>query len=369
MTRREKRKTLEWEYKKRDMIKLQLRFRVILVATIAVIIVFGIMGYALMGMYKDAILNVYAAQQDNYVQLVVDQINLQDDRTDESIISDIIDTLDSGNTHYWTLAKSGNMLFVKNVTETNKYQGAIMEDFFDTATADKFVEELNVNRAAHDIIKMNGQRYVVSGAVFEYNRNEYSLCLLTDETVILDNNDFLSTRIALYIYVIFIMLLLLLAAMVAEAMVMRREEDNNMLKGRLELQNQHINRLELEAKQRDSFNTRYNAYNESLLGEFAKRLDERGLDKAVLVRIDYTSVEDAKKFLIRAATTLDETVIRFKNDTGRVSLIMTCFDEKMAVDTIARFEIDSRVNVVMEDVAAGKESISEAYEKMYEEEM
>ncbi len=368
MTRRDKRKTLEWEYKKRDMIKLQLRFRVILVATIAVIIVFGILGYALTNMYKDAILQVYATQQDNYVQLVVDQINLLDDRTDESIISDIIDTLDSGNTHYWTLAKGENMLFVKNVTETNKYQGAVMDDFFDTATADKFVDELNVNRAAHDIIRMNGQRYVVSGAVFEYNRSEYSLCLLTDETVILDNNDFLSTRIALYIYVILIMLLLLLAAMIAEAMVMRREEDNNMLKGRLELQNQHINRLELEAKQRDSYNTRYNAYNELLLSEFAKRLDARGLDAAVLVRIDYTSVEDAKKFLLQAATTLDETVIRFKNDTGRVSLIMTGFHEKMASEIIEKFEIDAKVNVVIEDVAASNETISEACEKLFVEE-
>ena len=368
MTRRDKRKTLEWEYKKRDMIKLQLRFRVILVATIAVIIVFGILGYALTNMYKDAILQVYATQQDNYVQLVVDQINLQDDRTDESIISDIIDTLDSGNTHYWTLAKGEDMLFVKNVTETNKYQGAVMGDFFDTTTADKFVDELNVNRAAHDIIHMNGQRYVISGAVFEYNRSEYSLCLLTDETVILDNNDFLSTRIALYIYVIFIMLLLLLSAMIAEAMVMRREEDNNMLKGRLELQNQHINRLELEAKQRDSYNTRYNAYNESLISEFAKRLDARGLDAAVLVRIDFKSVEDAKKFLLRAATTLDETVIRFKNDTGRVSLIMTGFNEKMASEIIEKFEIDAKVNVVIEDVAASNETISEACEKLFVEE-
>ncbi len=66
---------------------------------------------------------IYATQQDNYVQLVLDQINLQENGTEESIISDIIETLDSGNTHYWTLSKEENILFVKNVTETRQISG------------------------------------------------------------------------------------------------------------------------------------------------------------------------------------------------------------------------------------------------------
>ena len=70
-----------------------------------------------------------------------------------------------------------------------------------------------MNHVTHELIKMDGSRYVASGVIFSYNDTQYTLCLLTDETVILDNNEFLSTRISMYIYVIIIMVLMLLVAM------------------------------------------------------------------------------------------------------------------------------------------------------------
>lgn len=87
--------------------------------------------------------------------MVLDQINLQENGTEESIISDIIETLDSGNTHYWTLSKEENILFVKNVTETDKYQGTSLDEFYDTSSADEFVKTLRLNHVTHELIKMD----------------------------------------------------------------------------------------------------------------------------------------------------------------------------------------------------------------------
>ena len=52
----------------------------------------------------------------------------------------------------------------------------------------------------HESIRMDGVRYVASGVKFEYNSAEYKICLLTNDTVILDNNIFLSSKIGLYVF-------------------------------------------------------------------------------------------------------------------------------------------------------------------------
>mgnify|MGYP000819270223 CR=1 FL=1 len=102
MKKKELRQTAEWQNKKTDIRKLERKFRNILILTLVVVAAMSAMGHYLMKRYTTTIMNVYATQQDNYVQLVLDQINLQENGTEESIISDIIETLDSGNTHYWT---------------------------------------------------------------------------------------------------------------------------------------------------------------------------------------------------------------------------------------------------------------------------
>ena len=100
MKKKELRQTAEWQNKKTDIRKLERKFRNILILTLVVVAAMSAMGHYLMKRYTTTIMNVYATQQDNYVQLVLDQINLQENGTEESIISDIIETLDSGNTHY-----------------------------------------------------------------------------------------------------------------------------------------------------------------------------------------------------------------------------------------------------------------------------
>ena len=65
-----------------------------------IIIIVGVLawvGNQQMKSYEDSILSIYAEQQDAYVQLVLDQINVLDDRSDEEIVTKILGSLDASN--------------------------------------------------------------------------------------------------------------------------------------------------------------------------------------------------------------------------------------------------------------------------------
>lgn len=367
LKKRELRKTAAWQNKKTDIRKLERKFQKILISTILLVAAMSALGYLMMERYTTTIMNVYASQQDNYVQLVLDQINLQEDGTEESIISDIIETLDSGNTHYWTLSRDENILFVKNITETDKYQGTTLDQYYDTSSADEFVKSLVLNRVTHELIRMDGARYVASGVIFSYNDTQYTLCLLTDETVILDNNDFLSTRISMYIYVIVIMLVVLLVAMMSESLVKKRELDNNLLRGQLELQNQHIDRLEHEAKERDAYDTRLNLYQQESIIKFAEKLDKGQVDQAVLALLRFETETDARQFLADSMTKLDDEILRFKKDDTRIILLMCNYTYEMAWRVLYHLGATEHIRH-MDDIKESKKTITQACEDAEERE-
>ena len=146
--------------------------------------------------YESSILSIYAQQQDAYVQLVLDQINMLENRSDDEIVHKILGSLDTSDRKYWTLSKEQALLFVKDVMETNRYKGLTSESFFTSDSASYFLSNLGLNHVAHEVIEMEGDKYVASGVVFEYNGARYKICLLTNDTVILDNNVFLSAKIS-----------------------------------------------------------------------------------------------------------------------------------------------------------------------------
>ena len=85
--------------------------------------------------YEEGILDVCATQQDSYVQLVIDQINLKENRTDQEIIESILSTLDSSSNRYWTFSKQQTMLYVKDALETNRYQALTADSYYTTDSA------------------------------------------------------------------------------------------------------------------------------------------------------------------------------------------------------------------------------------------
>ena len=88
-----------------------------------IIIIVGVLawvGNQQMKSYEDSILSIYAEQQDAYVQLVLDQINVLDDRSDEEIVTKILGSLDASSRKYWTLTKNKALLFVKDVRDLHR---------------------------------------------------------------------------------------------------------------------------------------------------------------------------------------------------------------------------------------------------------
>ena len=105
------------------------------IKVISVLIVVAATGMGVLGVhqaqeYERSTLAIYAEQQDAYVQLVLDQINLLEDRSDEEIVQNILGSLDTSGRKYWTLTKDQALLFVKDITETNRYKGLTTETFF-----------------------------------------------------------------------------------------------------------------------------------------------------------------------------------------------------------------------------------------------
>ncbi|MBQ7679002.1 MAG: hypothetical protein IJT34_04040, partial [Butyrivibrio sp.] len=166
----------------------------IMIAVTAVLIVATVYG---LRRYENGILDVCATQQDSYVQLVIDQINLKENRTDQEIIENILSTLDSSSNRYWTFSKSQTMLYVKDALETNKYQSLTANSYYQSDTAKAFVDHLLQNKVTHSEIEIDGKKYIASGVLFEYGGENYRICLLTNRTVLLDNNAFLGAKMEL----------------------------------------------------------------------------------------------------------------------------------------------------------------------------
>ena len=155
----------------------------------------GYAGWLFIGRFEEGVLDVCADQQDAYVQLVLDQINLKENRDDEEIITGILSSLDASTNKYWTFSRDEAMLFVKDVLETNKYKGFTTATYYVSDSARKFLDDLEINRVIHRTINIEEKTYVASGVVFLYGNAEYRLCLLTNRDVLLDNNEFLRAEV------------------------------------------------------------------------------------------------------------------------------------------------------------------------------
>jgi hypothetical protein len=356
------------EKAKKKIRRIRRIYGMIFLVTLTLMLVLGAFGYYLMQVHEEAILKVYAEQQDNYVQLVLDQINLQPDRTEESIITDIIATLDSGNTHFWTLSRNDELLFVKNVTETSKYQGSSTEDFNLDEAGEAFFAALTLNRVQHTILLLNGERYVASGTLFSYNDKTYHLCLLTDETVILDNNDFLSVKIEMYIYILVILVTLLVVTMTAEILTQRKEINIHKSRDRIEVLNRYVGELEAELQEKESYNSRYNVYGMQMIDSFMLQLDMNSVRRVVFARLHFPNEMVKIKFLSDAETLLDQNVLRFQEDSGDILLLMVHFNTEQAKHSLKRAGITEDMIILLDSVGTMDGSIQMVYKNRIREE-
>lgn len=295
----------------------------------------GMFAWFQLNRYEQGVVEIYAVQQDAYVQLVLDQINLNRDQEDESVIVDIIGTLDNSTNKYWTLSHEETLLFVKDVTETNRYKGFTTSTYYISDSAREFIDLLNVNKVRHKLISIGEKKYIASGAVFEYLGITYQICLLTNPDAVLDHNVYLGARINMTV-MICLLLVLFVITIIALAKVcskrtaqLKSEQDlNRELSHTVEQLNEIISQAE-------AYDARLTAFRMDQLPLVAKKLSERALYPITLMRLEYTASEAAEFLLEDSILVLDKNILRFRDDEhGFLVLVAVRYEEKAAVEAV-----------------------------------
>ena len=307
--------------KKNDhMISLPL----MLVIMTIVVAVFVALTYFEMNRYEDGIIDVCATQQDSYVQLVIDQINLKENRTDQEIIENILSTLDSSNNRYWTFSKEQTMLYVKDALETNRYQSLTARSYYTSDSANDFFDNLYVNKVTHERIELDNKDYIASGALFNYGGNDYRICLLTNTTVLLDNNKFLGSKMELIIIFIIsysIIFILPLGMVILNNTVMKKLNKTN---DDLTLVNRTVEQLNERLTTNEIYDNRLNLFQLSAVLMFLdKYRNERRAFPITFMAFKYSEKETVSKFFGNNCLLLGKRDIKFYDGRLHLGLIMS----------------------------------------------
>lgn len=213
---------------------------IVTVLSLALVITVGALAWRQLSSYETGVLDVYASQQDGYVQLVLDQINLNQQRSDEEIINDILGTLDASSRHYWTFSRQDSLIFVRDVLETNRYKGFTETTYFHSESALSFLERLETDRVIHDTIMIEEVPYVASGVEFTYRGENYKICLLTNAETVLDHNAYLNAKINLevlsFVLLGIVVISLIFLALLTEQTrkkLWQQEDDNLVLRKKI----------------------------------------------------------------------------------------------------------------------------------------
>lgn len=171
---------------------------IITTLSILFVVLVGAFAWLQLHSYERGVLDIYANQQDGYVQLVLEQIRLTEQRGGtEAQIEEILGTLDASTNRYWTLSRQSSLIFVKDVMETNRYQGFTVGSYYQTSSAQDFIRQLDSEAVVHSTIQINDAPYIASGAMFHFQGHQYRVCLLTNANTVLDHNAYLTAKVNL----------------------------------------------------------------------------------------------------------------------------------------------------------------------------
>ena len=271
--------------------------------------------------YEEGLLDVFANQQDGYVQLVLDQINIKSNRDDAEIISEILGTLDSSSNKYWTFSKDTDMLFVKDVTESNKYRGLTTASFYRSDSAKEFLTSLKENVVTHSTIKLDDKSYIASGVSFTYNGNSYKICLLTNRDVLMDNNKFLGAKVELLTIMILVLLVVIVLPSVYAIKLTEARNRSVELENNLTECNRVIEELNETIRDKKVYNTKLNLWGQDNINLFLRKLKERGVNKVAIIVIRCASEEERQKILSKCMIMIDGRVVRFEYNNTDIMLM------------------------------------------------
>lgn len=295
-----------------------------------VILCVGFAGYQIKK-YESSVLDIYADAQDAYVQLVLDQINIATDRTEYEIVEDILGTLDASSNRYWTFSSDEALIFVKDVTETNRYKGFTTSTYYVSEEAKEFIDNLRTNRVVHEIIPINERNYVASGVAFEYNDTMYQMCLLTNPRTVLDHNVYLNARINLCVMIGLVLLLFLLTAIRFLLSDQQKEEKLKTEKKANEELRKSVEKLTAALERNSLFDTHLTVFNHKILPMLQEKLETRGVAPYCIFFLTYETEGERKSFLEQSQILLDHRVFRFHDEAEKRIILVTVRQTKNEV--------------------------------------
>ncbi len=279
---------------------------------VAEVLIASLLALLLVNQLEEGVVDVCALQQDAYVQLVLDQINLKENRDNESIINDILATMDSSTTKYWTFSQDQDMLFVKDVLESNRYRGLTAESYYASPSGLAFLDALEPNHVIHRSITLHDQDYVASGVEFLYQGREYRLCLLTNRDVLLDNNEFLQAKSQLGVLFLTLMVVAIALPMALARKLYFAQQQIEQQEGSIRRLHEALGRFNDQLAMRDMHNTRENLWQTDMLPRFIQSLQDRELTPVMVAQVHCPDQPSQQQFLMMASYTLDHHVLRFQ---------------------------------------------------------
>lgn len=279
--------------------------------------------------YEDAFLQIYGMEQDGYVQVTIDQINRLGSGATESQISDIISSIDTSARGYWTLTSEDDILFVKSVTETSKYKNLSAGSYYNMDSSREFIRSLNTEAVRHDIIFINNDRYIASGGKFEWNGKTYTVCLMTYDYVILNQNSLMEAK-----NVVIVMVSIMIAIFVCAVMIAVRSISKNLVKiaqynaNEIKL-NKTVAHLQEKITTYEAFTSKFHTYYAAAIPEFLRSLYEKGVGPLHVIHIHMKDKEKMDDYLQKMLMATDENTLRFMVDEENLVIILPGIDEVM----------------------------------------
>jgi hypothetical protein len=282
---------------------------------------------------ENATLDICATQQDGYVQLVLDQINLKENRTDEEIINNILSTLDASSNKYWAFSRDQTMLFVKDVAETNKYKGFTAATFYGTPSASEFIESLKTGDVSHAFININDSEFLASGALFNYENKDYKIVLLTNKAALLNNNKYMGATSRLGVILAFVLGISFLLNMFLVHKIDLRS--NQIAETNANLEQAYASNKTLSEKLlgQTSYNNKLKLWSPASLDRFIKKIDARRLI-STFVELKFKTNEAKQAFLEQSTIVFPDNVVKIDDKATKLILIFLNQDSTQALKSI-----------------------------------
>ena len=321
------------------------RMGIWIAAVICIVLAFAGFAAYQIKRYEKSVLDIYADAQDAYVQLVLDQINIATDRTEYEIVEDILGTLDASSNRYWTFSSEEALIFVKDVSETNRYKGFTTSTYYVSDEAKHFIGNLRTNRVVHEVIPINEREYIASGVAFEYNDTMYQMCLLTNPRTVLDHNIYLNARINLCVMIGIALLLFLLTAI---AFVLQHHKLGEALQNEKtanESLRRSVEKLTAALERNRLFDTHLTVFNHSILPMLQEKLEARNVAPYCIFYLRYETEEARKTFLERSQLMLDHRVFRFHDEEEKRIILVPILYTKDEVLRVLRPLLNTAVRL------------------------